>query len=419
MIIVASQRSGARALADHLMNDRDNDHVTLAKVEGFVANDLHGALDEAHAISKATRCKQFLFSVSLNPPEDAHVSDEGFEQMAQRVAKTLQLQDQPHAMVVHEKQGRRHAHAVWSRIDTNGMKAVNLPHFKNKLRDLSRETFLENGWELPDGLATHGKKSPLNFTLEEWQQAKRSKVDPREIKQIFQKTWERTDNLSSFKNVLEGSGYFLAKGDRRGFVALDVDGNVYAISKWTGLKVKDVEAKLGHPKHLKSVDETQADIRSKVSLQTREFIAETKNRHFQELDPHRQEHRTLTQAHRDERMKLQIGQEKRWIAETKVRSSKLNKGLRGLFDRFSGKAKVIRSQNELDARVCAIRDQKQRDFMVREQIKERRALQERVDKILLEQKRERQHLAQTIARTMRQTKLFKHYKRAKLRKLEL
>lgn len=165
MIIVASQRSGARALADHLMNDRDNDHVTLAKVDGFMADDLHGALNEAFAISKATQYKQFMFSVSLNPPGDAYVTKEEFELAAQRVAEKLGLQDQPHAIVIHEKQGRRHAHVVWSRIDADSMTAINLPHFKNKLRDVSRELFLDHGWELPKGLKTYGDKDPMNFTL--------------------------------------------------------------------------------------------------------------------------------------------------------------------------------------------------------------------------------------------------------------
>ena len=33
MILVASQRSGAVALADHLMNTRDNDHVELIELD--------------------------------------------------------------------------------------------------------------------------------------------------------------------------------------------------------------------------------------------------------------------------------------------------------------------------------------------------------------------------------------------------
>ncbi|MEJ8560600.1 hypothetical protein QTO30_04705 [Yoonia sp. GPGPB17] len=91
IILVASQRSGAIALADHPMNQVENDHGTVAAIDGFMADDLHGAMAEAHAISKATRCQKFLFSVSLNPPEDANVTDEGFGHAADRVAKTLGL----------------------------------------------------------------------------------------------------------------------------------------------------------------------------------------------------------------------------------------------------------------------------------------------------------------------------------------
>jgi hypothetical protein len=70
MILKGSQRGGASNLSAHLMNDRDNDHVTVLEVHGFVARDLHGAFAEAHAISKGTKCQQFLFSLSLSPPKE-------------------------------------------------------------------------------------------------------------------------------------------------------------------------------------------------------------------------------------------------------------------------------------------------------------------------------------------------------------
>ncbi|WP_298976861.1 relaxase/mobilization nuclease domain-containing protein, partial [uncultured Roseobacter sp.] len=126
MILIASQRSGAHALADHLMNAHDNDHVEIIEISGFMADDLHGALSEAHAISKATRCTHYLFSVSLNPPEDVIVTHEGFVEAADRVASTLGLSEQPRAIAIHEKQGRRHAHVVFSRIDAETMTAINL-----------------------------------------------------------------------------------------------------------------------------------------------------------------------------------------------------------------------------------------------------------------------------------------------------
>lgn len=127
MIIIASQRGGAAKLAAHLLNDRDNDHVELHEVSGFLSDTLDGALQEARAQSMRTRCDQYLFSVSLNPPETEKVDISVFEQAISRIEERMHLQDQPRVIVFHEKEGRRHAHCVWSRIDTKEMKAVNLP----------------------------------------------------------------------------------------------------------------------------------------------------------------------------------------------------------------------------------------------------------------------------------------------------
>lgn len=60
MILVGSQRGGAGNLARHLLNDKDNDHVSVHELCGFTARDLKGAFEEAHAISLGTNCKQFL-----------------------------------------------------------------------------------------------------------------------------------------------------------------------------------------------------------------------------------------------------------------------------------------------------------------------------------------------------------------------
>lgn len=401
MILKGSQRAGAKALADHLMNDRDNDHVNCLELRGFLSEHLHGALSEAHAISKATFCKQFMFSLSLNPPQDHVASEHEFLDAADRAEKALGLKGQPRAIIVHEKEGRRHAHAVWSRIDAETLTAINLPHFKNKLRDLSRDLFLDHGWQLPDGLATYGNKSPLNFTLEEWQQAKRQGLDPREIKQAFQQAWERCDSQIGFKNALEDRGYFFARGDRCGFVALDVEGKVFSIAKWTGFKTKDVNAKLGSPENLPSVDAARSTIRSKVSNQMRDYIGEVKDRHQKDMEPLRDKLRDMNNAHRIERQKLKAGQDKRWADETASRQARFNKGLQGVFDRLSGKAKSIRKQNELDARKSARRDQKQRDFMVVEQMKERRVLQREFQKLRRRHEEERKRLASNIRHSLR------------------
>ena len=77
MILVGNQRGGARDLARHLMKE-ENERVDVHELRGFIASDLDGAFQESYAISRGTRCKHFLFSLSLNPPRDANVSDEQF-----------------------------------------------------------------------------------------------------------------------------------------------------------------------------------------------------------------------------------------------------------------------------------------------------------------------------------------------------
>ena len=69
MILKAKERGNAPQLAKYLLSMRDNEHVELHEARGFVSDDLLEAFAEAEAISKGTKCKKHLFSMSLNPPE--------------------------------------------------------------------------------------------------------------------------------------------------------------------------------------------------------------------------------------------------------------------------------------------------------------------------------------------------------------
>lgn len=115
MILKGNQRGNSKNLALHLLKE-ENERVEVHELRGFCSDTLMGALNESYAMSKATRCKQHLFSLSLNPPKEAEVSNEQFEVAISRVEEKLGLTGQPRAIVFHEKEGRRHCHAVWSRI---------------------------------------------------------------------------------------------------------------------------------------------------------------------------------------------------------------------------------------------------------------------------------------------------------------
>lgn len=64
-------------------------------IRGFAARDLRGAFNEAYAVSRGTRCKQYLYSCSLNPSAPANVKIEDFEAAITRIETELGLTGQP------------------------------------------------------------------------------------------------------------------------------------------------------------------------------------------------------------------------------------------------------------------------------------------------------------------------------------
>jgi hypothetical protein len=231
VIIKGNQRGGGQALAAHLMNARDNDHVELHEVRGFLSNDLAGAFREVEAAAAGTKCQQPFFSVSLNPPKGYNPTIEEFELAADLIEdKIPALKGQPRTMQFHEKDGRRHCHVVWSRINERG-RAVQLSHSREKLKDVSRAMYAAMGIEAPAGIRDRAKADPLNYDIGVWQQAKRMGEDPRDLKQIVQDAWAASDDRASFERALEFSALYLARGDKRGFVIVDPTGEALSLTR--------------------------------------------------------------------------------------------------------------------------------------------------------------------------------------------
>jgi hypothetical protein len=363
MILKAKERGDASQLARYLLSVRDNEHVELHEVNGFSSDDLKEAFSEADAIARGTRCKNYLFSMCLNPPEGAAVSKATFEDTADQIEKKLGLESQPRAIVFHEKDGRRHAHVVWSRIDTERMRAV------------SRGLYLEHGWDMPRGLQDRRLRNPLNFTREEWQQTKRIDLDPREIKTVFRQCWENSDNRTSLEQAFKERGFLMARGDRRGFVALDYRGEVYSLSRYAGVKLKELEARLGDRQHLPSVDQVKGRLAKGMTRKLEGFIKEAHRdakQRYAMIDFRRTE---MVARHVDERKTLSQMHERRWLAETNERAERLPSGITGLWRRLTGEYAMIKKQNEQELIGAWQRDRAETDTLIAGQLDERQILQ--------------------------------------------
>ena len=376
MILVGNQRGGARDMAIHLMKP-ENERVEVAELRGFVAQTLDGAFQESYAISRGTQCKQFLFSLSLNPPKDAEVSDDQFMAAITKTESKLGLSGQPRAVVFHEKRGddgmlRRHAHAVWSRINVDEMKAIELPHSKRKMQDVSRDLYLEHGWKMPRGLAVSGACDPRNFTLAEWQQARRIKEDPREIKAVFQDAWAISDSKAAFDHALKERGYWLAKGDKRGYVAVDRHGEVHNVAKRVGVRTKAVRERLGDMDALPSVADAKIELARAMQTKMADFQREVVDREENEKREAARKREALKVRQSAERDAFQQAAKLRQQAEQQERESRLRKGLLGLWDRIRGERKRTLERNAQEVTKAQQRDKTERDQLTAVQLAQRR-----------------------------------------------
>ncbi len=362
-------------MAKHLMNGDQNEHVKLHEVSGFASETIGGALNEIHAISKGTRCSRFMFSLSLSPPQNEKVPVAAFEDALTKIEKKLGLEGQPRVIVFHEKHGRRHAHCVWSRIDAKEMKAIDQPFFKNKLKDISKQLYLDHGWQLPKGFIDKSQRNPLNFTRAEWQQAARTNQNPKAIKANLQQCWARSDDKKSFEQALQESGYWLAKGDKRGFVAIDIHGEVYSLTRQLTAKKKEIEKRLGKVDALPSVETVKNEISGKVSKLLKKFMGELDKDHNKELAPLLKTKAAMTLQHRKDRAAQKTYQESRWQKEEALRASKIRKGFKGLWDKLNGSYWKQRKINERETWQAHKRDQAEREELIHKQLEMRQNLQ--------------------------------------------
>ena len=418
MILKASERGGAKQLALHLLKTEENEHVELHEVRGFIAEDLIGALHEAYAVSRGTRCRKFLFSLSLSPPESEDVPIEAFEEAIRRIEEKLGLEGQPRAVVFHEKEGRRHAHCVWSKIDARAMKARPLPHFKRKLNAVARELFIEHGWKLPKGFLHDQARDPLTFTRAEWQQAKRAKQDPKALKAMFQECWAVSDSKAAFQNMLRERGYYLARGDRRGFVAVDYRGEVYSLSRYIGVKSKDLKARLGEPETLQSIQDAKVWLAERMNQTLRRHVFQLEKQHERQMGLLEAKRRDMAKAHQEARRSLTERQAQRWEAEERERAARLPRGFQAVWFWVTGKSKVIRAENEKEIERARQRDRAELQAMRTEQLTERRTLQTKIRTLRQTHSQEVAELHADIAHYMamkgkRTTNLSESYERAR------
>jgi hypothetical protein len=384
MILKGNQRGGGQQLAAHLMNSFDNERVEVADVRGAVAQDLSGAFAEWSAQARATRCRKNLYSLSLNPDQaQGHLNRKQYLELLDRTERSLKLVGQPRAVVFHEKRDkdgnlREHCHAVWSRIDTDRMKAVQISHDRLKLRTVARDFARDHGLKLPDGMKPGRSKGSrrdrfnASANLAEKQQQERTGISIEEHVAEITACWRKTGNGAAFVEALKAKGYVLARGDRRAYVVIDLSGEVHSLARRIeGVRTKELKERLSEfsLEKLPDVETAKAWAKKEREERQKQQIKEPSEaeKRRDALKAHQQQRRSkldqkhtdLVGRHKSEREGLEVAQQAQNAGITDARLQSQPRGFVAFLTRVTGIKLVAGAWQKLQDKARAAEHKKQ------------------------------------------------------------
>jgi hypothetical protein len=347
MILKGNARKNGKELASHLLNASSNEHVELAELRGFAGDDLHQAFAEIEAIATGTKADKYLYSLSINPNDP--LTREQYQTAIDHIEKKLGLTDQARAIVFHVKEGREHAHVVWSKINAEKMQAVHMAFDRQTLREASQELAREFGHDLPEGLKADRGNDRYSAQFDkkdfaELKQEERSGLSIDDRRSQITDAYHQSDSLSAFSYALEDRGFYLAKGDRRGVVVVDLAGEVHSLTR----QIKDATAKdikaqlnLASPDGLMSVQEAKRLIVDRARAQAEQRGAQEQKKQAERIQAKQAELKAMQGDHTATLEALKIEQVEMVGDSTKAIKEAYRDEWREVFKRQQSEAKEL------------------------------------------------------------------------------
>lgn len=247
MIVKGKARSGPEQLAAYLMRTTGGERATI--LDHVTEDDLHRTFMVWHVAGEATQGEKTLYHAQIAPDPRYKLTPEQGLRGAEILAEELGMANHPRRVVLHDGGDKPHLHVVFQRTNLDTMTLWDDSYNYVKHERASKRMALEFGHELVPGKhAKRDRKKQPEFpraesTKADHQQAQRTGMSFDERKAELAGIRKSCDDAHAFKNALEEAGYVLAKGDTRGFVVVDRDGEVYSLSKHLAGDIKGKEYK--------------------------------------------------------------------------------------------------------------------------------------------------------------------------------
>src|SRR5690606_5949150 len=142
------------------------------------------------------------------------------------------------------------------------------------------------------------------------------------------------------------------------FVAVDLNGKVYSLSRWTNASKKKLKARLGNVEDLPTTVQAKSFLSERMTENLRSYEQSAKKQAAQKRLPLVRELRELVRQQRIERQALIDRQNARRIAETLARIARFATGISGLWERATGEHARKCQINRQEAKACHERDRK-------------------------------------------------------------
>ena len=181
------------------------------------------------AIAAQSRSRgNFLYQANINPAPGEELTDVQWREAVDLLEERLKFKGHQRVVVEHVKEGRRHFHVIWNRVNAETLKVVDITNnykaHTNTARELERRFGLATTTEARNDAE---RPKPL------WEQraAERSGIDHDQVADDVTRLWHETKSGPEFQAGLERAGYLLARGDKRDFCIVDPAGDVHSLAR--------------------------------------------------------------------------------------------------------------------------------------------------------------------------------------------
>lgn len=271
MIVKGSARKDGPAMAVYFMESEDGARLLFSSDP---MGDTLTAMTEWDEIGRLTKGEKPLYHMQLCPDAKYAVSDEQWKRMAEIVLEEIGAKGHDYELYFHpgvKEDGEPdmpHAHLGVCRTNRDTLKMFDLGFNYQAHERASLRIAKEMGMEIVPGKhAKRDRQKQKDFPRAEarqadHQQATRTELTVEQRREQVTALRAAADNAQAFKSALEDAGYVLAKGDKRGLVIVDEQGEVYSLSKQlTDIKGKDYKDFVAplDPKYLPSVNEAKTE----------------------------------------------------------------------------------------------------------------------------------------------------------------